>query len=52
MTDVGLRLKLLADAIFNLPWSFGGRSRMDKVWSRVEYTWQLMNDYKETGSRR
>jgi len=45
--DIDLRLRLLCETVFALPWSFGGKSRMDKVWSRLVYAGQLIKDYRK-----
>jgi len=45
--NIDLRLRLLCEIIFALPWSFGGKSRMDKVWSRLVYAGQLIKDYRK-----
>lgn len=48
-TDMESRLKLLCEAVFALPWSFGGKSRIDKVWSRLVYAGYLIYDYRAGG---
>jgi len=46
-SDIDSRLRLLCEAIFALPWSFGGKSKMDKVWSRLVYAGYLIKNYQE-----
>lgn len=48
-TNISLRLKSLCDAVFALPWSFGGKSRMDKAWGKLVYARRLIDDYNKIG---
>jgi len=43
---LSLRIATLGDLVFGLPWSFGGRCRLDRVWTKVTMAMYLMQDYE------
>ena len=46
MEDIDLRLRLLSNIVFAMPWSFRGRSRLDKVWGKIVAAKYLINTYR------
>jgi hypothetical protein len=47
LDNINLRIKLLHEYIFALPWSFGGKSKLDKVWAEVVLAGSTMREYKD-----
>ena len=48
MEDIDLRLRLLSNIVFAMPWSFRGKSRLDIVWGKIGQAINLIHDYKES----